>query len=89
MGDTERLSGPGGPQGSAPFCRVKAVPHRGSPSPRLRWNVKTMSFGMWISRVEMWEKVGRGQDHNLGMCTCEGGLPSLPGSLCDVPSGLY
>ena len=36
MGDTERLSCLGGPQGSAPLCRVKAVPHRGSPSPRLR-----------------------------------------------------
>ena len=89
MGDTERLSCPGGPQGSAPLHRVKAVPTEAAQVQGLEWNVKTTCCGVWISRVEMWEKVGRGQDRDLGMCACEGGFPSLPGSLCDVSSGLY
>ena len=33
--------------------------------------------------------VGEGQDGDLGVCICEGGLWPLPGCLCEVPSVLY
>lgn len=63
--------------------KVRAVPHGGSSSPRLGWNVKTTR--VWISRVEMWEKKGgvggwggRGQDRDLGVWTRGGDLPPLP-----------
>ena len=71
------------------FTESRLFPTEAAQVQGLEWNVKTTCCGVWISRVEMWEKVGRGQDRDLGMCACEGGLPSLPGSLCDVSSGLY